>query len=273
MQDRKMPGVTISQSSAAIGRHRTVEMHISCQRCIKHNSRIMHTGRLLALQPICFFLLLVSSVARGSMPTHTYQTTASLMQLRSFLAPLAYPGSLLLFLLAFSGFPFNLQTFLPFPCRSLLYHHDTPMRSHTFSWQGSISKSIHVIDTIAYLYIHAPRKGEKKKAEPIKPHPSRWASFCVRPLSKHHGQEKRPQCRSSRNLVSFLANPENTPVWRYNYTQYYSSGMDKISFRMRSVVQLSQYLYISLSSLHAASSRVSKYHTTRSFLFVVRVTP
>lgn len=169
-----MPGVTISQRSAAIGRHRTVEMHISCQRCIKH-SRRMRTGRLLALQPICLlFFLLVSSVARGAMPTHTYQTTASLMRLRSFLAPLACPGSRLLFLLVFSGFPFDLQTFPSSPCRSLLYHHDTPMRSHTFSWQGSISKSIHVIDTIAYLYIHAPRKGEKRKSEPIKPHPSRW---------------------------------------------------------------------------------------------------
>ncbi|PTB41468.1 hypothetical protein M441DRAFT_398992 [Trichoderma asperellum CBS 433.97] len=74
----QMPGVAISQSSAAIGRRRTVEMHIPCQRCIKH-SRTMQTG-LLAVQPICLPFLLVSSVARAPCQhTHT-QTTASLMQ-------------------------------------------------------------------------------------------------------------------------------------------------------------------------------------------------
>jgi hypothetical protein len=151
----------------------------------------MHPGSLLALQLCSLFASSSSSSSsylrlQGAPCQHTHtQTTASLMQLRSFLAPLSYLGSLCLFLLALSGLAFYLQKIFPLslPCSSLLYHHDTPMPSHTFSWQGSISNSIHAIhryaNTIAYLYIHAScntqgRREKKRPPKPIKPRPSRW---------------------------------------------------------------------------------------------------
>lgn len=177
-----MPGVGISQNSAAIGQHRAVEMHISCQRCINTAGQCIQVASWLCS------LFASSSSSSSSYPrlqgapcqhTHT-QTTASLMQLHSFLAPLAYPGSPLLFLLAFSGLALYLQKkFLHRSLAGACCPIMTRACPATFSWQGSISNSIHVIhrydSTLVVHTVHAATpKGEEKKPKPIKPHPSRW---------------------------------------------------------------------------------------------------
>lgn len=111
-------------------------MHISCQRCINTAGQCIQVASWL-----CSLFASSSSSSyprlQGAPCQHTHtQTTASLMQLRSFLAPLAYPGLSLYLQKKFS---------LSVPLQELA----VPIMTHPgpamFSWQGSISNSIHVI--------------------------------------------------------------------------------------------------------------------------------
>lgn len=112
-------------------------------RCIFRASVALTQQDNASRSPLGFAAYLLSSSSssyhrlQGAPCQHTHtQTTASLMQSRSFLAPLAYPGLAL-----------YLQNFLFLFIRSLagLQELAVPIMTHprpaTFSWQGSISKT------------------------------------------------------------------------------------------------------------------------------------